>query len=273
MTGQSTIERPLVYLDQNILDLFVKGKASEFMEEIAARFHVVYSDETLKEISRSGEHDVKFIDILKRLNVYHIRIKTEEGSSLISGDANLNGLDPYHVYECYRNNKFSGEDIISAGNKWLHKFFGGLPDEGFSSVYVEQRSAFQALLGEMDSHAKDAENKIPGICETINCKRQELLGQFESVMDEIGQRMKRDIGDGLKWSGVKDFRNGIELGPAELNNIEPPNVVKKIWALVQKKRRGFQACLSKNSCLSERRRPSLKGRCTHMRKFMLFTIC
>lgn len=235
MTDKFEIERPLAYLDQNILDLFVKGKASEFMEEIAARFHVVYSDETLKEISRSGEYDVKFIDILKRLNAYHIRIKTEEGSFLIRGDATVNGSDPDHIYREYINSKSSGKDIISSGNKWLHKFFGGRPDESFSSICAEQRVAFDNLLGEMDSHAKDAEKECPGIREVIDSQRQEMLRQFESAIGEFEGRMQQDIGDGLERSGVKDFRNGIELGPTELNNIEPPNVVKKIWGLVQAK--------------------------------------
>ena len=123
MTDKLEIEKPLAYLDQNVLDLFVKGEASEFKEEIAARFHVVYSDETLKEISRSGEYDVNFIGVLKRLNAYHIRVKAEEGRFLIGGDATVNGADPDHIYREYLNNKSSGQDIISSGNKWLHKFF------------------------------------------------------------------------------------------------------------------------------------------------------
>lgn len=235
LTDKLKIEKPLAYLDQNVLDLFVKGQAAELMEEMAARFHVVYSDETLKEISRSGEYDVKFIDVLKRLNAYHIRVKTEEGSFLIRGDATVNDSGPDHIYREYINNKASGKDIISSGNKWLHKFFGGRPDESFSSICTEQRLAFETLLGEMDSHAKDAEKEFPGMRDVIDSQRQEMLGQLESAMREIEERMQHDIGDGLEWSGVNDFRNSIELGPAELNNIEPPNVVKKIWELVQSK--------------------------------------
>ena len=262
MTDKLEIEKPLAYLDQNVLDLFVKGEVFEFMEEIASRFHVVYSDETLKEISRSGEYDVNFIGVLKRLKAYHIRLKTEEGSFLIRGGATVNGSDPDHIYREYINNKSSAEDIISSGNKWLHKFFGGRPGESFSSIYDEQRLAFEALLGEMDSHTKDAEKEFSGIREVIDSKRQEMLRQFESAMGEIEERMQRDIGDGLEWSGVNDFRKGIELGPAELNNIEPPNVVKKIWELVQTNERKLSS-VSLEEFLSFAKAPAQPERSLH----------
>jgi len=65
MEYELKIEKPLAYLDQNILDLFVKGNTG-FMDELSSKFHVVYSDETLKEIKRSGENAFKFTLIMHK---------------------------------------------------------------------------------------------------------------------------------------------------------------------------------------------------------------
>lgn len=34
--------------------------------------------------------------------------------------------------------------------------------------------------------------------------------------------------------GVKDFRSAVGVGPVQLNNIQPPDVLRKIWNLFQK---------------------------------------
>jgi len=43
-------EKPTLYLDQNILDFFVKNSVGSFGRELMEKFQTVYSDETLKEI-------------------------------------------------------------------------------------------------------------------------------------------------------------------------------------------------------------------------------
>lgn len=47
--------KPTVYLDQNVLDLFVKNGPDSFENQLKSKFQIVYSDETLKEIRRAGE--------------------------------------------------------------------------------------------------------------------------------------------------------------------------------------------------------------------------
>ena len=240
MDNKLEIEKPLAYLDQNILDVFVKGGANGFMQQLTSKFHVVYSDETLKEIKRSGEHALIFIKALKNLKAYHIKINVEEGSFLIKGDAVVNSSDPEHVYNEYLNrNRGEEHDVLDAGGKWLHKFYGGRAEQSFSSIYGEQRDAFNALIDKIDTSGEELEEEIPGITEILRAKKMNLLEQFEHSMSEIEERMENDIGDGLGWSGVKDFRSSIQLGPVELNNVESPDVVKKIWGLVQKKEKHF----------------------------------
>jgi hypothetical protein len=244
------IEKPLAYLDQNILDIFVKDSSSGLMQELSSKFHVVYSDETLKEIKRSGEHALRFIEILKHLKAYHIKINVEEGSFLIKGDATISSTNPEYVYKEYLSREQTEEDdVIAAVNKWLHKFFGGQPNLNFTSLYEEQRAAFSGLVEKIEFLGAEIEEDIPGITEILRTQKKELLAGFEHSISEIESRMKEGIGDGIDWSGVKDFRGSIQLGPVELNNIEPPNIVKKVWRLVQKKEKHFE-CVSVEEFLS-----------------------
>lgn len=240
MEYELKIQKPLAYLDQNILDLFVKGAAG-LMDDISSKFHIVYSDETLKEIKRSGENALKFIDILKQLDAYHIKINVEAGSFLIRGDATVSSTGVEYIYQDYLSRERSEEDdVIAAGNKWLHKFFGGQPNLDFESLYEEQRATFSALIEKIELLGSDIEGEVPGLSESLQKKKEELLNNFERSISEIESRMYEDIGDGIDWSGVKDFRSAIKLGPVELNNVEPPNVVNKIWELVQKNEKSFE---------------------------------
>lgn len=241
MEYELKIEKPLAYLDQNILDLFVKGGADTLVSELSSRFQIVYSDETLKEIKRSGEGASKFIEILKQLEAYHIKINVEEGSFLIRGDATVNSTDAEFIYQDYLSREGAEEnDVLEAGNKWLHKFFGGNPNLDFASLYEEQRVMFSALVEKIESLGTDIEEEAPGVAEVLRTKKKELLADFEHSISQIESRMKEDIGDGIDWSGVKDFRSSIQLGPVELNNVESPDIVKKIWELVQKKEKHFE---------------------------------
>ncbi|WP_165855715.1 hypothetical protein [Marinobacter sp. JSM 1782161] len=240
MEYELKIEKPLAYLDQNILDLFVKGNTG-LMDELSSKFHVVYSDETLKEIKRSGENAFKFIEILKKLEAYHVRINVEAGSFLIKGDATVNSTGVEYVYQDYLDRERAEEDdVVAAGNKWLHKFFGGQPNLDFASLYGEQRATFSALVEKIESLGAETDDEVPGLAEVLRAKKTELLADFERSISEIESRMQEDIGDGVDWSGVSDFRGSIQLGPVELNNIESPDVVKKIWELVQKKEEHFK---------------------------------
>lgn len=249
MEYELKIEKPLAYLDQNILDLFVKGNIG-LMDELSSKFHVVYSDETLKEIKRSGKSASKFIEVLKQLDAYHIKIYVEACSFLITGDAIVSSAGIEHVYREYLSRERAEEDdVLAAGNKWLHKFFGGQPNLDFASLHDEQRATFSALAEKIESLGAEIDDEAPGITEMLREGKKQLLVDFERSISAIETRMKEDIGDGIDWSGIEDFRCSIELGPIELNNIDPPDVVKKIWELVQKKEKHFE-CMSLEDFLS-----------------------
>jgi len=56
MSEEKYLGKPLAYLDQNILDAFLKAddKDKSFIEEFLSKVQVVYSDITLQEIHFAG---------------------------------------------------------------------------------------------------------------------------------------------------------------------------------------------------------------------------
>ncbi len=57
--------KPTAYLDQNILDVLRKHNPIDFKDELLEKYQIVYSDETLKEIKRSGQNHEEFLKILQ----------------------------------------------------------------------------------------------------------------------------------------------------------------------------------------------------------------
>ena len=58
-------DKLIAYLDHNILDRFVKNKMKDFFHQLKEEFQVVYSNDNLKEILRSGDKYYKdFLQVL-----------------------------------------------------------------------------------------------------------------------------------------------------------------------------------------------------------------
>ena len=93
-TGKAT-----VYLDQNVLDLAVKEKDPAFFSRLMNNYQVVYSDDTLREIKRSGQPEV-FLTALESMSAMHFKYQTDHilqptGGMLITSHS------PFQTYETY----------------------------------------------------------------------------------------------------------------------------------------------------------------------------
>jgi len=87
--------KPTAYLDQNILDLFVSIGFGNFADGLKSKFQVVFSDETLKEIKRSGDYAEKFLNVLKKLDAYHLKIVLEQPGFVITDKASITSREVY----------------------------------------------------------------------------------------------------------------------------------------------------------------------------------
>lgn len=225
--------KPTAYLDQNILDLFVKYGIIDFAETLKSKFQVVYSDETLKEIKRSGEYANKFLNVLIEIEAAHLKIVLEADFS-ITDNATITKRNPFDAYKEYCENEPVYDQVQKAMEQYLFKFSGGRTGDGISEINNEHKLAFSELLSHLQDQAVELSKEFPGI-EVLIAKQSDLMmNQFEESLNETERQLKTNIKDDKNWSGVKDFRSVVGVGPVHLNNIQPPYVLKKIWELFQK---------------------------------------
>jgi hypothetical protein len=120
-------------------------------------------------------------------------------------------------------------DIQNAMEQWLFKFCGGRVGDNISLIHAEQKEVFSSLMDLMCENAAELSDDVPEIEDILNECRVQMETKSCVTLDETERLMKQNIVDDKNWSGIKDFRNAVKLGPKELNNITPPNVLQKIW--------------------------------------------
>jgi hypothetical protein len=218
--------KPTVYLDQNILDFFTKEGLGDFGQILINDYQVVYSDETLKEIRRSKGFEETFLNVLKDLKARHLKLIVEQPNFTITDNASISERDPYVVYKEYCDNSDDGVDIEHVMQQWLFKFSGGRKGDSITDIHNEQISAFSGL---MDSIMDNADELPAEIQNQLTNYTQEMASQHRAALEKIESIMLENIEDDKNWDGIKDFRSQIGIGPKQLNNIEPPNVLAKIW--------------------------------------------
>ena len=223
--------KPTAYLDQNILDLFVNGEYKEFSEKLRSEFLVVYSDETLKEIKRSGDYSENFLAVLRDLDAYHLKLLLEQPEFKETDKATLTESDPFEAFHEYCENVKEYNDIQSSMEESLFKFSGGKVGVGISEIHDNQKIAFSNLMNDMKSHLHEISEEIPNIEKLFEEYESEMTSKLVGALDETEILLKENISDDKNWSGIKDFRSATGIGPKELNNLTPPNVLKQIWAI------------------------------------------
>ena len=223
--------KPTLYLDQNILDLLVKNSVGSFGRELMDKFQIVYSDETLKEIRRSSGYESDFLNVLKDLGSYHLKIVIEQ-PGFITDKATITSRDVFEAFEEYCSNDNEYGSIENSMNQWLFKFSGGRSGDSISDIHEEQLTAFTQL---MDGMLENAEELPAGMRTQIKEYSELMKEQYKSTLHELENTMSRDIPDTKEWNGIKSYRESVGIGPKELNNIEPPKVIEKIWDAVKVK--------------------------------------
>ncbi len=218
--------KPTAYLDQNILDLLAKHDTGELGVALVGDYQVVYSDETLKEIKRSKGFETKFLNVLKDLNAYHLKIVVEQPHFIITDNATLTNRDPFEAYDEYCQNHAEGVDADRIMLPSLLKFSGGRKGDSIADIHNEQIAAFSELI----SSITDLSDELPEEMQSqlADCS-EAMTSYYKSTLEETGRMMVKEIPDDKNWNGIKDFRYHVGIGPKQLNNIEPPNTLSKIW--------------------------------------------
>lgn len=222
------------YLDQNILDLFVKHDLGEFGEMLAREYQVIYSDETLKEIKRSVGYENKFLDVLNQLGAFHLKVCLDEHFQP-TGKATITERDSYKAFQEYNSNEPVYERVYDSMIMNVQKFYGGISGSTFDDIKDTQISVYDELHKWILKNIKDLNPEYPELAIQLEAQAEEMKKKLSDAVSESAKLASQSITDPIGWSGITDFRDFLNTGPMQLNNIEPPNVIQQIWGICQEK--------------------------------------
>ena len=224
--------KPTAYLDHNILDLLVKNPLLSFKEDLRKKYQILYSDENLKEIKRTGENGSLYLDILDELEAMYLKLVLTPRFEL-TGDAMISITKPVDAFRNYcQNIEPVYEQLEKSTSQSLLKFYGGRHGDTFDDINIEQIGAFDNLLSHIQTlvNVDEIQKYSPEINKHVSAYTSELKRSYYEAIKQASQELRKHVSDESNYSGVDDYRGNAGIGPVQLNNIEPPNVLEKIWA-------------------------------------------
>ena len=225
--------KPTVYLDQNVLDILVGGGCEDFQESLKNNFQIVYSDETLKEIQRSGEGAHQFLSLLNDLKASHLKIVLSQPEFEETGKASIIFRDTFEAFDEYCKNSAENVDVQRSMEQWLYKFSGGRKDETIAEIHSEQKAAFANLMERLREQISEIAEDVPELVSLFEGYEEQMVSELSISLEKIEKMLTEQVGDGKSWSGIEDFRAATGVGPKQLNNLKPPKIVHQICDLLK----------------------------------------
>lgn len=223
--------KPTAYLDHNVLDLLVKNPSAAFKTQLKDKFQVLYSDENLKEIRRTGENGSSYLKVFEELGAMYLKLVLTPKFE-VTGDATITELSPFIAFDNYCENiEPIYEKLEQSMSQSLLKFYGGRSDANFEDIKNGQIDAFDDLM----THLQDLRNELQeiepnsDINAQISAYTSGMKKKHDAAVDQSANELRKHDDDENNYSGVKNYRDHTGIGPMQLNNIEPPNVCEKIW--------------------------------------------
>jgi len=236
----------LVYLDHNIFDQIIKDKLKGLKSYLSKNFTVIYSIMNLKEISKSHGYEKKFLNCLADLKAKYLELKLTDDFQ-ITDQAMIYSVSPYDVFEDYCNQDPLHHRVKNNLENITYKMLGGLKGEGFSTIIDESTLAFNELMNDLKKNikfeiqdSKYLEDNTDKIDDEINIIKNEFKNSVSNFLNTINN----SITDQENFSLPKLFKNATKLGPEQLNNLNPPNIIEKIWELINKNNPYFSKAVS-----------------------------
>jgi hypothetical protein len=258
-----TDEKPLAYIDQNILDHIIKGFLPGMENYLRENYRVVYSKYTLDEIAYAGRNEAKyskeFLDLLGRLNSFFIRPLTD-GNFVEQEQLAIRDSSPHKIYaEHISNTEY--EYVELAIYRLMQKLYGGLPGTTLADLSKDDVQMFERLTMETDAKIADLEQFLPelsallkdevevnsgDITQKETASLQDTLPNLIHMLKEQNEAQndrfegivaKRiacmdSVNDDPNWSPINDFRKATKLQPHHLKSIKFPDVIGQIWKIL-----------------------------------------
>lgn len=230
-SGPAWDGRATVYVDQNVLSMAVKGQDPDFFTQLANDYQVVYSDDTLREIKRSGQPD-KFLDVLCSQKAMHFKYDLDSAFQP-TGRVLICSLSPRQAFQNYLAIEPIYDALLASAHQTTLKLNGGRKDSSFADISVEQIDAFKGLMAHLSTQMAELADGHPELSAAAAKHIEMLQQQYEAVSALSAQEMSKHIDEAEAVSGIHRYRETVGAGPKQLNNIEMPNVIQKIWNLYQ----------------------------------------
>jgi hypothetical protein len=215
----------LIYLDHNVLDALVKERYPSLKHAlIHERLQVVYSDESLYEISKSIGFEEQFMKTLVDLKAKHISAVLDD-QHRVTDTASLDSRDPCDVYTTYR------ETIADAPTQdfglfaLLQKFFGGRSEETFADI---TRQAGQELHDLLETLKQDmATVELPNLIDRNKARQDigDLQRLFPGMIGSLGTQLDNQE----HLATVASVEVSLDAGPKVLQNLKGPRILEQIW--------------------------------------------
>jgi len=238
MSEEQYSGKPLAYLDQNILDAFLKAKDENksFIEEFKSKVQVVYSDITLQEIHLAGsEYSQFFLQLLQDINAHHISIQIDQNwkpTNTLRGSLK----SPFHHYQIFLENRQYDEMLVQCKMNTF-ALYGGIKD--FHQLADQQIINQHNLLNDLENQLnilKEIRNKDPIVLQFIKQKEEELdslkckIPTFENSVTFSTEKLKEA---NCKLDAHLAFRKALGINIDKIKEINFPNVIEKIWKSIQ----------------------------------------
>lgn len=248
--------KPLAYLDQNILDAFLKAddKDKSFIEGGLSRVQVVYSDITLQEIHFAGlknpDHTKSFLQLLMDINAHYISIQIDQHwkpLDAIRGSSN----SPFHHYQIFLENR-QYDELIRGAKKNIFALYGGLKD--FDQLTIKQVCNQNELLNDLERQLNSLE-ELDTSDPVINCFIKEKQVELQILKSQMPNFEKAVFFTAEKLAEANAetdahlaFRNQLGINIDKIKEIEFPNVIEKIWRYIQSNNYVFEKMVFDDFC-------------------------
>lgn len=211
-----------VYVDHNILDNTLKGRINDLPDRLRLiEGRPVYSKESLVEIRRSRGREGEFLKYLNNIGALYLDMETDNQGKL-TGKYDFYQYDSFKPFDSLCEALEESPETNFGSDKIINKMYGGSKNTSFGDILSESANDLVKMLGEID--LSSVEGVPPEMLEQI----EELKKLDTSMFSEMGATFDENVGD----SGISAFESHVGVGPKQLNNIHPPNVLQQVWSAI-----------------------------------------
>jgi len=225
----------LAYLDHNVLDVMSKSDPDDVAGLLKrASFTPVFSDENLAEIRRSTGFEQTFLKVLERIDARYL-VPILDNQFRHTGKAEVRSVNPLETFNTYVENVGALPEFGFGLSPTLQKAYGGRQGQSFEEIFSSGTGELYDLLMKL----REGLATVPEVNDRVRDQLEQVIADLPGLMKEQYATVASQF-DAQPLPAVKQFEQATGLGAKVLKNIQGPDVVRKVWALVQERLGGVE---------------------------------